>query len=226
MNSLVEVLYFLSTALLIPVVVVLLGFVMWSLLEFGGFVREMLDRRHQKSAWKSFLAKLDDPQSPSDNPTVAAFFHQNVFTGLPGSFATRGHAFRDSELQMSKLVSDLEIEAASRLARMSLGIRVGPILGLMGTLIPLGPALIGLSTGNIQDMARHLVVAFSTTVLGLFVGGTCYGIWLARRQWYAGDLADIEFIYNFIFLTEGTQPDETADSQPKHEALRASTIAR
>lgn len=226
MESLVEILYFLSTALLVPVIVLLLGFVAWSLLEIGGFVREVRERHSSKSAWRSFLAELHDDATPARTPAVSGFFQHQHYAGLLGAFSAQGREIQDSDLHLSKLVSDLEIEAASRLARMSLGVRVGPMLGLMGTLIPLGPALIGLSTGNIEELARNLVVAFSTTVLGLFVGGLCYGIWLARRQWYARDLADIEYVYQCLLAVERTPAHASGNSQPRHEARGTSTAAR
>lgn len=225
MDSLVEILYFLSTALLVPVIIVLLVFVAWVLLEIGGFARETWERHRHNSAWQFFLTELrNQPNLPQKS--AAAFFRHDAYPGLLGSFSARGRVFGNSELHLGKLVSDLEIEAASRLTRMSLGVRVGPMLGLMGTLIPLGPALIGLSTGNIEDMARHLVVAFSTTVLGLFVGGMCYGIWLTRQQWYARDLADIEYIYQCLHAVEGERTDASGNSQPQYEALCSSTAAR
>lgn len=68
------------------------------------------------------------------------------------------------------------------------------MLGLMGTLIPLGPALMGLASGNVAEMARNLVVAFTATVVGLLVSGATYGIGLARRTWYARDVSDLEFL--------------------------------
>jgi len=218
MDSLVEILYFLSTALLVPVIVVLLGFVAWSLLGIGGFLREARERREQNSAWRSFVTELRNQPNPPEKSTVTAFFRQSNYPGLLGSFAAQGRALGDSPLHLSKLVSDLEIEAAGRLARMSLGVRVGPMLGLMGTLIPLGPALIGLSTGNIEVMARNLVVAFSTTVLGLFVGGVSYGMSLARRQWYSRDLADIEYVYRCLYEGSLDEKGEPIDASPSSRA--------
>lgn len=94
--------------------------------------------------------------------------------------------------ELEKKLADIEVLAAGRLAKLSFFVRVGPILGLMGTLIPMGPALHGLSTGNIESMAQNLTIVFSTTVIGVYIGGVCYGILLARRQWYASDLAEIE----------------------------------
>lgn len=208
MNSLVEILFFLSNALLVPVIIVLLGFMAWALLEIGGFLCEMRDRHQQHLAWQSFLAGLHNlPKKPS-----TTFFEHTTPPGLLVPFFSRYSEFGVSELHLGKQVSDVEIEAAGRLARMSLGIRVGPMLGLMGTLIPLGPALIGLSTGNIEDMAHHLVVAFSTTVLGLFVGGTCYGIWLVRRQWYSRDLANVEYVFQCLHIANGEQADASSNS--------------
>jgi len=200
MTSLVDILYILSSSLLIPVVTALLGFLMWTLMEIGGFVREARDRRRGSAsnaiAFRTSRQKRTAPFDEVDETAAASFFERtdHPYPGLLTSFAVRGADLFRSERSLFKLVSDLEVEAAGRLARMNLGVRVGPLLGLMGTLIPMGPALIGLSNGNVDTMARNLVVAFSTTVLGLLVGGVCYTMLLVRRQWYAQDLSDIEYI--------------------------------
>jgi biopolymer transport protein ExbB/TolQ len=64
----------------------------------------------------------------------------------------------------------------------------------MGTLIPMGPALIGLGSGNIAEMANQLVIAFTSTVIGLFIGGIALVITSIRRRWYLEDMKDIEYI--------------------------------
>jgi biopolymer transport protein ExbB/TolQ len=271
MTPLIETLYLLSTALMVPVILALLGLLIWSLLEIGGFVREARERRRCVATWQDFLKESASPEgspsvvagspdpatsgdrrsleqtrtpdssrpsvetvsrsgdhdttseavsrsgdrdttecgtepesTPAQRRNATAFFERSDYPGLVACFAERGRAVQADPLRLAKLVSELEIEAAGRLARMSFGVRIGPILGLMGTLIPMGPALIGLSSGDIDVMARNLVVAFSTTVLGLLVGGICYGIWLVRRQWYARDLSDIEYVYQCISESGGS----------------------
>jgi biopolymer transport protein ExbB/TolQ len=214
MDTLIEILYLISSALLVPVMVVLLGFLAWCLLEVGGFLREWQDRRRAAPNWKSFLARHD--AASDDASAAAAFFDTTQYPGFVGDFARRGQRlFRQSAFRR-KLVADLEIEAAGRLAAMNLGVRVGPMLGLMGTLIPLGPALLGLSEENIDLMGRSLVVAFCTTVLGLLVGGLCYTILAVRRQWYAQDLADVEFIDHLLALASPSLSQENDHAPRKH----------
>lgn len=74
--------------------------------------------------------------------------------------------------------------ATRRLEATDLLARSGPILGLMGTLIPLGPGLTALGTGEIDILATALTVAFDTTVVGLLIGLLAYAIGRVRRRWY------------------------------------------
>ncbi|MDW6002921.1 MotA/TolQ/ExbB proton channel family protein [Vibrio mangrovi] len=82
--------------------------------------------------------------------------------------------------------------AATRLERVDLLARSGPVLGLMGTLIPLGPGLAALSDGHIDQLATAMTVAFDTTVVGLFIGLIGYMLGRVRRRWYETQLMDIE----------------------------------
>jgi len=75
---------------------------------------------------------------------------------------------------------------------------MGPILGLMGTLIPMGPALAGLSAGDIASMSQQMQIAFNTTVLGLVIGCIGYLLLQTRQRWYAEDLNLLEFIYSLM----------------------------
>lgn len=73
-------------------------------------------------------------------------------------------------------------------------VRVGPILGLLGTLIPLGPGLAALGTGDISTLAQSLTIAFDTTVTGLSVGALAYLVSKFKKQWYESELIDLETV--------------------------------
>lgn len=78
----------------------------------------------------------------------------------------------------------LNAVARARVGRADVLARIGPMLGLMGTLIPLGPGLSALGRGDVASLASAVTAAFDTTVLGLAVGivGFCLG--RARRGRY------------------------------------------
>ena len=88
--------------------------------------------------------------------------------------------------------------------------RAGPALGLMGTLIPLSPALAGLANGNVKQLSDNLRVAFSVTVLGLLVGAVAYGISLVRDRLYGQDLSDLEYVAATVAATTGPPTAGTA----------------
>lgn len=72
--------------------------------------------------------------------------------------------------------------------------QLGPILGLLGTLIPLGLGLAALGSGDIVTLAEALTVAFDTTVTGLVIGALAYLVSKFKKQWYESDLIVLETI--------------------------------
>lgn len=81
-------------------------------------------------------------------------------------------------------LADLERRARRRIDRTDFYARLGPIFGLMGTLIPLGPGLAALGDGDVKILSTAIQVAFDTTVLGLLVGAAGFVFGRLRRCWY------------------------------------------
>jgi biopolymer transport protein ExbB/TolQ len=104
------------------------------------------------------------------------------------------------ESRIAKTLADFDLGSLRRLERTRLLVRAGPALGLMGTLIPLSPALAGLAGGDVKQLSDNLRVAFSITVIGLLTGAIGFGISLIRDRLYAQDLSDLEFVA--VTLTE------------------------
>jgi len=70
--------------------------------------------------------------------------------------------------------------------------KVAPMLGLMGTLIPLGPGLIAIGEGNTEVLSQSLLIAFDTTILGLIVAAVALVVSAIRKTWYAKYMAAFE----------------------------------
>ena len=205
MGTLIDILYHITVALKLPVVLGLMIALAWTLYEAGSFLREWVDRKRAFGPWRRFLGRI--PGGRSNPQTLkAAFFDLPTFPTLVALFAAQAVTEPDDEAQLDKLFSDVEIEANRRCYRMRIGVRVGPILGLMGTLIPMGPALMSLSTGNLEAMAQNLIIAFSTTVVGLLIGALCLVMLIARQHWYAKDMSDLEHLFQRVFVSAEEPP--------------------
>lgn len=74
--------------------------------------------------------------------------------------------------------------ATVRIDRVDMLTRCGPILGLMGTLIPLGPGLTAMSQGDLTQLSTAISIAFDTTVVGLLIGLGAFVLGRFRRRWY------------------------------------------
>jgi len=183
MGLLTELLLTISNALLVPVIVLLLFLLGVTIVYCGGMVSEFVFRWKRGLALRALVRNLKS----GSQRTVDA-------KDLPVLFGFWAKAFGEPSLDQDKTLDDLQLEAERLLGRLQMGVRLGPILGLAGTLIPLGPALVALSSGDVAALSAKLVVAFTTTVLGLLVGGACFAMHSVRRHWYMQDLSDIEFV--------------------------------
>ncbi len=157
----------LSDLLFLPVVIGLLGVVAWTVIATGLFVRGYVGRlRGRRPARDSYRAAIDA-----------------ALTGRP----------HDDELAIEEIVSRAETDASRSLNTIRFAIRVGPSLGLMGTLIPMATALSGLAKGDLQVLASNMVIAFSSTVVGLAVGVVAYLVAMVREGWVRSDLDAVRF---------------------------------
>ena len=183
-----NVLFWISNGLLVPVIVGLLYFFVNSILLLGIFFNQYLIYSKQTKLLKKTLDSLraDDMEKLT---VEASKLPQSNFTGfLHNIIETPSKAYSN------RLLADYEVRADAELGKYKLLTKFGPILGLMGTLIPMGPALAGLATGDVASMAYNMQIAFATTVVGLFVGAIGYVLLQIRQRWFVAELADLEFI--------------------------------
>ncbi len=94
-------------------------------------------------------------------------------------------------IEVERLLQAAELELSRQLDRVRFVIKVGPALGLMGTLIPMGISLAALAEGNIPKMAGSMVTAFTATVAGLGSGVLAYLVALSRERWAREDVREM-----------------------------------
>lgn len=154
--------YLLSTAFFYPVLLGLAGLVAWCAFASGSVLREMLERRR-------------DPVRVVKSEAV----------GLEVAVRSSGGA---DGLALEAALGEARRRLTRRVDRVRFAVRVGPSLGLMGTLIPMATALGSLAGGDLPALAGRMVTAFATTVVGLSVGIVAYVLTLARQRWADHDL--------------------------------------
>lgn len=87
---------------------------------------------------------------------------------------------------------DLELWIMQKLELLRMTSRVTPLLGLVATLIPMGPALLALSENNTAAVGENMVVAFAGVTLALIAASISFIILNIRRRWLFTELRQVE----------------------------------
>jgi biopolymer transport protein ExbB/TolQ len=80
--------------------------------------------------------------------------------------------------------------------------RIGPMFGLLGTLIPLGPGIIALGRGDTYTLSTSFLTAFDTTIAGLIAAAVAFVISAIRKRWYANYMSTLELVMECILEVE------------------------
>ncbi|WP_414469791.1 MotA/TolQ/ExbB proton channel family protein [Methanobacterium sp. ACI-7] len=194
-------LHVISQSLLIPVIVGLLLFMVYSIVTFGGLLYEYYHRiKINVKQIESMILSISNPGTPDKIIQVVetselSDSHKKILEDLAKSSKISAAS---REALARKLIENEELKAAKRLEKTDIVTRLGPTLGLMGTLIPMGPGLAALGAGDINALAQAIIIAFDTTVVGLAAGGIAYVISKVRRRWYEESISNMETLAESI----------------------------
>ena len=196
--SVEDVVFDVTNVLRVPVLVIALGALALVIVELGGLVAELIRRRRRDSdvLERAAVATRTADGDEARNRALGALRGAASSDAMAAAFVRVAGQARapGAETRIAKSLADFDLRSLRRLERTRMLVRAGPALGLMGTLIPLSPALSGLARGDVTRLTDNLRVAFSITVLGLLVGAVAFGISLVRDRIYAQDLSDLEFV--------------------------------
>jgi biopolymer transport protein ExbB/TolQ len=194
-ETLTSLIHIISESLLTPVVIILVIFVVLAILCLGGSINEWISRKPIKSEdFEKLIRDISFSNSPSEiegyvNNSNLFDWQKEVLVKIAKNYDIGSDA---RKAFASELISSEETRLIKSTNKTDILVRLGPILGLLGTLIPLGPGLAALGSGDITTLAESLTIAFDTTVTGLTVGGIGYLISKFKKQWYEADLIDVE----------------------------------
>ncbi len=186
-----------SQSLLYPVLIVLAIFFIYSLITMGMMLAEYYQRRKIQLDLKNVVGLIlslskettyDEITTVLNNVQISES-HKEVLIALSQTKNT-DPAFR--EALALKMLEDETIKVAKKLEKTDIIAKISPAVGLMGTLIPLGPGLTALGAGDIQVLADHLITAFDAAVLGMASAAIAFTVSKIRRRWYEEDISNLE----------------------------------
>ena len=193
MNIISDILYWISTGLLVPDIVLLIVLFGRALLLVGSFYGQYLSIRKTEALLRNELNAL----TPATVMELADKLPEKS-SSLVISYIRQVLQAHESPAQIQRLLANFEIAADKDLAISKTLTKLGPILGLMGTLIPMGPALAGLASGDIASMAYNMQIAFATTDVGLVAGAVGFLTQQVKQRWYLQDMTNLEFLSELL----------------------------
>lgn len=190
-----NILHAISQGLLIPVIVGLLLFMGYTVITVGSLLYEYYHRtKIDVKQIESLCLSISNPGTPDKiiqvmNTSELPQSQRNILIDLAKSSKLSP---KSREALARKLIENQELIAAKKLEKTDIVTRLGPTLGLMGTLIPMGPGLAALGGGDIQGLAEAIIIAFDTTIVGLAAGGIAYVVSKVRRRWYEESISNLD----------------------------------
>ena len=193
METISNTLFWISNGLLVPVIVLLLLFFLRAILLAGGFFGEFYQRMKLQKQFAETLENITPENIDGLLQQLPSAGNSPLLRSM-----SKLSAHRDDDAYCEHLLANYEVEAEKELGRSRTFIKLGPMLGLMGTLIPMGPALVGLAQGDISSMAYNMQVAFATTVVGLFSSAIGFITQQVKQRWYLQDMTNLEFLSELL----------------------------
>jgi len=185
------VIYLIASSLLYPTLLILVVMVVWIILYAGGFFAEWLQRARRT------------PCNPFELPSLIRK------RKIDGVFSLRVRRYikelnraistgKNQTLAIENLLQESNLAAWKSIDRLRIFVRLAPGLGLIGTLIPMGTGLAALGQGDITRLTTDLVIAFTTTVVGLAIGMAAFFLFTLQRRWLEEDIKNMELVTEIL----------------------------
>lgn len=195
MEQISKMLFWVANSLLIPDVIILLLLFVRSLILIGGTYNMYMAKRKNDRAFDALVkeGRTDELRKllPAKDNSLYVSYLRDLLSHSP------------SDDYAEFLLAKFENEAEKDISLSKMLAKIGPVLGLIGTLISMSPALVGLSTGDISGMAYNMQVVFATTVVGLVVSAVGLVSMQFKQRWYAKDVNNLDYVSRVLMEKEG-----------------------
>lgn len=190
-----------AQSLQIPVIIFLVIFAFFAILVLGSLISEYTSRKKiTPDTLEKLIYEISKAGSSEElmNIIKNAKLYENQKVILVKVLRAESLTADTRETLARKLIEFEETKYGKTIERTDIVTRIGPTLGLMGTLIPMGPGLAALGAGDVNTLASAIIVAFDTTVVGIGAGAVGYFVSKIRRRWYEEDLSNLDALVDAL----------------------------
>ena len=189
MDNISQILFLVSDSLLIPDIIVLLVLFVRALFLVGSFYNQYITKYKNERQLRPILNQLT-PERMEELQAALPEKDNSLYIKYLRAILDRPA----DDTYADYMITNFENEAEKDVVTSKLLAKVGPVLGLIGTLIAMSPALTGLSQGDISKMASNMQVVFATTVVGLVVSLVGLVTLQFKQRWYAKQVNQLDYI--------------------------------
>ncbi|WP_298501614.1 MotA/TolQ/ExbB proton channel family protein [uncultured Methanobrevibacter sp.] len=190
-----------AQSLQIPVIIFLVIFAFFAILTLGSLISEYTSRKKvTPDLLEKLIYEISRASSADElmNIIKNAKLYENQKVILVKVLRAESLTSDSRQTLARKLIEFEETKLGKTIERTDIVTRIGPTLGLMGTLIPMGPGLAALGAGDVNTLASAIIVAFDTTVVGIGSGAVGYFVSKIRRRWYEEDLSNLDALVDAL----------------------------
>ena len=189
MDNISQILFLVSDSLLIPDIIVLLVLFVRALFLVGSFYNQYITKYKNERQLSPILNQLT-PERMEELQAALPEKDNSLYIKYLRAILARPA----DDTYADYMITNFENDAEKDVVTSKLLAKVGPVLGLIGTLIAMSPALTGLSQGDISKMASNMQVVFATTVVGLVVSLVGLVTLQFKQRWYAKEVNQLDYI--------------------------------
>lgn len=207
--SMAEILHVVGQAILTPCMIVLILLIIVAVWQIGDLTVEYFaERRKTRVNVPELLKRISETKTSQlrqviDQTALLRRHKESIYmlidsAGMP----------RNSLNAMAQRLLTTEEEIYQKAVEITdLTAKLGPMFGLLGTLIPLGPGIVALGQGDTSKLSESLGIAFDTTIAGVIAAAIASVVSTIRKRWYNGYMVSLESIMECI-LEEVVQDDK------------------